>query len=148
MSSEEKECFFQILPSLIGVPYKLGGNSTNGIDCSGLIIYLYNQLGYEWFLYGDVLKKDVSAQVLLDYNSVQTTFEKLKKGDFIFFDPDNNGSIDHVVIFDYIKDGEIWIWDATDEPDGIPIKAVSHRILKNMNQKFPFFAKPLKIIVK
>ncbi len=150
LSKEEIEEWFKILPTLEGIPYKLGGRSPEeGFDCSGLIVYLYNQIGYKWFAYEDHLVDDVSADALYHYNSSPTSWENLEHGDLIFFDTDKDGVIDHVVIFDKTDEqGNIWIWDATTNPDGIEINAVSHRILHSIWEKSPYFAIPLKVIIE
>lgn len=147
VTNVEKQVWLNILPSLEGIPYKLGGQSPqSGFDCSGLIVYLYNQIGIKWFKYENSLVRDVSADALYNYNVSYIDFEDLKPGDFIFFDTDIDGKIDHVSIFDRIdENGNIWVWDATTDPDGIIINAVSHRIIKNFWLKKPLFGKPLKI---
>jgi len=56
---------------------------------------------------------DANSEALYLYNSSPTTFNRLQRGDLIFFDMDGNNRIDHVAIFDCIKNGDVWIWDAT-----------------------------------
>jgi len=149
LTNAEIETWFEILPTLEGVPYKWGGQSPDdGFDCSGLIVYLYHKIGVYWFVYKDMLVDDVNSEALYLYNSSPTTWQNLKRGNLIFFDQDNNEKIDHVVIFDEVdENGNIWIWDATTNPDGVEINAVSHRILKNMWEKGPIFAVPLKVVI-
>lgn len=149
LTQEDIDTWFNILPTLEGVPYKWGGQSPEeGFDCSGLIVYLYNRIGVRWFVYEGHLVDDVNSEALYLYNSSPTSWESLKKGDLIFFDTDNDGTIDHVVIFEEVDaSGNIWIWDATTNPDGVEINAVSRRVLKNMWQKHPLFAVPLKVAI-
>jgi len=40
------DLFTDIMRSLVGTPYELGGKTLNGIDCSGTITYSLNQMGY------------------------------------------------------------------------------------------------------
>ncbi|MCD6238292.1 MAG: C40 family peptidase [Thermotogae bacterium] len=148
LSVKEIVRWFEILPSLKGISYKWGGQSPEeGFDCSGLIVYLYNQIGIRWFAYEGRLVDDVNSEALYLYNSSPTFWDSLKHGDLIFFDTNGDSVMDHVVIFDRIdENGNTWIWDATTDPDGIEINAVSHRILHDMWRKRPFFAVPLKVV--
>jgi len=150
VTAKDKEMWFQILPTLEGIKYKLGGQSPEtGFDCSGLIVYLYSRIGVVWFRYHNKLVKDVSAEALYLYNSRPVTFNELEQGDLIFFDTDNDSHIDHVAIFDCCdENGNVWVWDATDDPDGVKIFAVSRRILRYMWNKNPVFAKPLKVVTE
>lgn len=71
----------------LGVPYKWGGATPEGFDCSGLTYYIYKQFGI-------TLKRTSSGQstqgALVDRN-------ELKPGDLIFFDTqgENNGQVTH-----------------------------------------------------
>jgi cell wall-associated NlpC family hydrolase len=73
----------------IGIPYVFGGSSTDGFDCSGLVMYVYAQLGIQ-------LPHFAAAQ----YTYGQPVpFADLQPGDLVFFD-----ALDHVGI--YIGNGQ------------------------------------------
>lgn len=76
----------------LGVPYVWGGTTPNGFDCSGLVQYVYKQLGI-----------NISRTTYRQVNDGRAvTKDELKAGDLIFFA--NSGSVHHVGI--YIGDGQ------------------------------------------
>jgi cell wall-associated NlpC family hydrolase len=73
----------------IGIPYVFGGSTTDGFDCSGLVMYVYAQLGIQ-------LPHFAAAQ----YGFGQPVAQgDLQPGDLVFFD-----ALDHVGI--YIGNGQ------------------------------------------
>lgn len=88
--SETRKKIIEEAISWIGVPYKYGGNDRNGVDCSGLVLQVYDKI----------------ADIKLPRNSAkQAEFckrikkEDVKDGDLVFFatgkDP---GIVSHVGI--------------------------------------------------
>jgi cell wall-associated NlpC family hydrolase len=71
----------------IGTPYKFGGRSPKGFDCSGLVWYLYKQHGVNL---PDASHKQAGA-------GVKVKKDDMVPGDLIFFQ--TNGKIHHVGLY-------------------------------------------------
>lgn len=141
LTSSEIEKMFSELYKLRAVPYVWGGTSELGLDCSELIIYLLNQLGYKRFVYKNSLVYDVTADNMYRYNTKPIKeLKDLKKGDLIFFDMNEDTVFDHVVIFEGIdKYGNIWVWDSAEMSDGIHQNKVDRRPLSLLSaRKYAF----------
>lgn len=60
----------------LGVPYVWGGSSPSGFDCSGFVLYVYNQLGVS-------LPHHAASQ--FEYGT-PVSIDQLQAGDLVFFD--------------------------------------------------------------
>ncbi len=78
----------------VGVPYRYGGESPDGFDCSGLVMYVYGK-------HGMVLPRTADAQY---DEGARITVKALQPGDLVFFHTAGRGRISHVGI--YVGDGE------------------------------------------
>lgn len=77
----------------VGNPYVYGGTSlTNGADCSGFVMSVFAQFGYE-------LPRVAAAQCAASHKK---SAEEIEVGDLVFY---GDGGIDHVAL--YIGDGKI-----------------------------------------
>jgi cell wall-associated NlpC family hydrolase len=70
------------------IPYVFGGESREGMDCSGFTQFLFKQVGYSLPRVSDN-QSDVGTDV---------KYEDLRAGDLIFYDFNNDGKITHVSI--------------------------------------------------
>jgi cell wall-associated NlpC family hydrolase len=80
----------KILDSYLGTPYRWGGMTRTGVDCSGLVCLVYRELK------GVALPR--SAADLLNIGSAVGTAD-LKSGDLVFFRWGFFGRVDHVGIY-------------------------------------------------
>jgi len=77
------------MDSWLGIPYKYGGNSKNGTDCSGMIQQIYkNVYGIQLHRSAFDMQKDVEL----------ISLEKAKLGDIVFFKIDQN-KVSHVGLY-------------------------------------------------
>ena len=83
--------FWKEIKNWQGVPYRYGGISDSGVDCSGLAVRLYENL------YGIQLPRSTTEQI---HTGVPVSQNSLKPGDLIFFKFRDNTR--HVGI--YLKD--------------------------------------------
>mgnify|MGYP004528991617 FL=1 len=96
----------------VGNPYVYGGTSlTNGADCSGFVMSVFAQFGYE-------LPRVAAAQCAA---SQKKSAEEIEVGDLVFY---GDGGIDHVAL--YIGDGKIV--HASTAATGIKVSDYNYRI--------------------
>jgi probable lipoprotein NlpC len=86
---------YAFIDQWIGTPYKFGGLDKDGIDCSGFVLLLEQQV------YGTNLPRITNQQVTVIKRKYE---EELKEGDLVFFDFDNK-QFSHVGV--YLQNGYI-----------------------------------------
>jgi len=72
---------------MVGAPYRYGGNTPKGFDCSGLVHYSYSKAGYP---IGRDSKSQIDQAIPIDPRD-------LRPGDLVFFNID--GSTTHIGIY-------------------------------------------------
>lgn len=91
-----KELYKEV-ESWLGTPYKYGGQTRNGTDCSGLVVEIYKAV-YNKKLYR-------SSYNIYEKNCMPIKKKELKEGDLVFFITTKNGKrINHVGL--YLKDNK------------------------------------------
>lgn len=74
----------------IGIPYKYGGMSNSGVDCSGFssLVYIH--------VYNKTIPRTAHDQFI---HGIKSRRESLQKGDLVFFRLSGGRDIDHVGIY-------------------------------------------------
>ena len=97
VSANDDIALFDELSDWLGVPYKYGGNTKKGVDCSGLVVRVFEKI-YDKKLYR-------SSAMIMDKNCKSVSKKELRTGDLVFFATGGNRrKINHVGI--YLKDGK------------------------------------------
>lgn len=88
--------FFQSATQWLGTPYRGGGMSRSGVDCSGFVVMFYREVFN--------LKLTRSSADIYDANCTRLSKRKLEPGDLVFFRTGSSRKINHVGI--YLKDNK------------------------------------------
>ena len=88
ISSASVDSLMNEAKKMIGVPYKWGGTTPSGFDCSGFIFYVYDKAGY-----------DISRNSAQGYFDRSYYVDKPQVGDLVFFKNTYKQGISHVGIY-------------------------------------------------
>lgn len=82
----------------LGVPYKYGGNTSSGFDCSGFTVKVFEENDYK-------LPRRSADQAMV---GDRVEIRKVQPGDLLFFSTSGAGKVSHVgIVHDISNDGEV-----------------------------------------
>lgn len=114
-SDKDNEKLYAAVNSWLGVPYKYGGTTRDGIDCSAFVGTIYREV------YGINLHR-TSNDMLNDVRLVSR--QQLREGDLLFF-TNSKGKVSHVGI--YLKD-DLFAHSSTS--NGVSVSNLDNRYWK------------------
>lgn len=110
------EAMIEYAKAQLGKPYMYGYHGPAGFDCSGLSLMAIRAGGVT---YGNTYGEEGHTNAQAQYNEiVHIPLGDRRRGDLIFWDWTNNGSVDHVAI--YLGDGRVM--EALGPHDGMPLE--------------------------
>jgi len=104
----------QIAQKYIGAPYRFGGTTPSGFDCSGFVFYVYNQAG-----------KSIARQSAAGYYGSSYQVSSPQPGDLIFFQDTYKSGISDVGI--YLGNNQF----ISDSDKSVSIKSLSNPYWKS-----------------
>lgn len=96
IDNDNNKDLYREVESWIGVPYRYGGNTRKGVDCSGFVVNVYKSV------YGKNLQR--SSELIFKKNCKKINKDELREGDLVFFKTGSKKRIGHLGI--YLKDGK------------------------------------------
>lgn len=86
----KNKSLYHFIVDWYGTPYKFGGTSNKGVDCSGFTNILFNDI---YNIQLPRISRDIAEKVKRKYT------KDLKEGDLVFFSFGNSGVVNHVGVY-------------------------------------------------
>lgn len=102
-----------------GTPYRYGGTSHKGMDCSGLIYVAFQKEGRKLPRVSRAMAKQGKA----------ISLKNIRKGDLLFFKTGGSWRINHVGLVSSVRNGEIFFLHATIKR-GVTVSSLSLKYWK------------------
>ena len=114
-----------IAKQYIGSNYKWGGtNPSTGFDCSGLMQYVFKQVGINL------------PRTAMQQGRVGEEVDEAQPGDLIWFGSKNSPSGQHIGLVSRIDNGQIYIIDAAGKKLGVTERALPNLQIKSVRRIF------------
>lgn len=94
LSPRDNASLYAELKTWLGAPYLYGGNTRQGVDCSGLVVEVFMTVYH--------IRLQRNSARILERNCRKIAKEQLDESDLVFFVTNGSGRINHVGI--YLKD--------------------------------------------
>lgn len=96
-SNKQADSVLREAKKYLGTPYKYGGTTKSGMDCSGLVINAYNAAGIQM----PRISRDQANE------GKEIKLKDVREGDLVFFNT-SGSRISHVGIVEDVKNGEVF----------------------------------------
>jgi len=94
---KEADSVLKKAKTFLGTPYRYGGTTRSGLDCSGLVINSFDAVG--------VQMPRISSDQAKEGKEIR--LRDVKEGDLVFFKTSGSG-INHVGIVEKVRNGEVF----------------------------------------